>query len=58
MADPELTAMILHKYKIKNTTGYGINAFIDFEDPINIIKHLMIGSEGTLGFIQKLPIIL
>jgi len=54
MADPELAAMIRHKYKIKNTTGYSVNAFVDFEDPINIIKHLMIGSEGTLGFISEI----
>jgi len=54
MSDPELAAMIRHKYKIKNTTGYSLNAFVDFEDPINIIKHLMIGSEGTLGFISEI----
>ncbi|MHB8074142.1 FAD-binding and (Fe-S)-binding domain-containing protein [Desulfosporosinus fructosivorans] len=54
VTDSELTAMIRHKYKIKNTTGYGVNAFVDFEDPINIIKHLMIGSEGTLGFISEI----
>jgi D-lactate dehydrogenase len=53
-ADKELTAMIQKKYKIKNTTGYSINAFIDFEDPIDIIKHVMIGSEGTLGFISEI----
>lgn len=54
LADPDLTAMIRHKYKIKNTTGYSINAFVDFNDPLNIIKHLMIGSEGTLGFISEI----
>ncbi|MDR3541061.1 MAG: FAD-binding and (Fe-S)-binding domain-containing protein [Desulfosporosinus sp.] len=54
VTDPELAAMIRHKYKIKNTTGYSVNAFVDFEDPINIIKHLMIGSEGTLGFISEI----
>lgn len=53
-ADPELTSMIEKKYKIKNTTGYSINAFVDFEDPIEIIKHVMIGSEGTLGFISRI----
>lgn len=53
-ADPELTAMIEKKYKIKNTTGYSINAFVDFEDSIEIIKHVMIGSEGTLGFISQI----
>lgn len=53
-ADPELTSLIKKKYKIKNTTGYSINAFVDFEDPIEIIKHIMIGSEGTLGFISQI----
>ncbi|KLU67640.1 putative FAD-linked oxidoreductase [Desulfosporosinus acididurans] len=54
MSDPELEALIRHKYKIKNTTGYSLNAFVDFENPIDIIKHLMIGSEGTLGFIAEI----
>ncbi len=45
---------IRQKYKMKNTTGYSLNAFADFEDPIDIIQHLMIGSEGTLGFISEI----
>ncbi|NTW36676.1 MAG: FAD-binding oxidoreductase, partial [Syntrophobacteraceae bacterium] len=53
-ADPELSERIRRKFKIKNTTGYGVNSFIDFEDPIDIIVHLMIGSEGTLGFISEI----
>lgn len=50
-ADCHLRSLIAKKFKIKNTTGYGINAFVDYHDPIDIISHLMIGSEGTLGFI-------
>jgi len=42
------------KFKIKNTTGYALNALIDFKDPIDILQHLMIGSEGTLGFISEM----
>lgn len=53
-ADPLLKQTIENKFKIKNTIGYSINAFIDFQDPIEIIKHLMIGSEGTLGFISNI----
>jgi len=53
-ADVELAARIRHKYKIKNTTGYSLNALVDFEDPIDILAHLMIGSEGTLGFISRI----
>lgn len=33
------------KYRIKNTTGYGLNSSIDFDDSIDIILHLMVGSE-------------
>jgi D-lactate dehydrogenase len=49
-----LSQLIRHKYRLKNTTGYAINSLIDFEDPIDILAHLMIGSEGTLGFISSL----
>jgi D-lactate dehydrogenase len=51
--DDALFHFIKNKYKIKNTTGYSINAFVDFQDPIEIIKHLMVGSEGTLAFISN-----
>lgn len=51
--DAALAARIRAKYKIKNTTGYSLNALIDFDDPVDILAHLMIGSEGTLGFISQ-----
>lgn len=53
ISKPELVEKINQKYKIKNTIGYGLNSFVDFEDPVDIIAHLMIGSEGTLGFISE-----
>ena len=52
----ELKQKVLQKYRLKNTTGYGINALVDFSDPIDMIKHLMIGSEGTLGFIADITL--
>ncbi len=51
--DEILFHFIKNKFKIKNTTGYSINALVDYEDPIDIIKHLMVGSEGTLAFISN-----
>lgn len=51
--DETLYHKIQNKFKIKNTTGYSINALVDYEDPIEIIKHLMVGSEGTLAFISN-----
>jgi D-lactate dehydrogenase len=52
-AHQALAERIRAKYKMKNTTGYSLNALVDYEDPIEIIQHLMIGSEGTLGFIAE-----
>ncbi len=51
-SDKELEERIKYKFKIKNTTGYSLNALVDFDDPFDIMTHLMIGSEGTLGFIS------
>ena len=51
--DKKLEERIRTKYKIKNTTGYSLNAFVDYHEPIDIIKHLMVGSEGTLAFISN-----
>ncbi|BBE19639.1 D-lactate dehydrogenase, Fe-S protein, FAD/FMN-containing [Aquipluma nitroreducens] len=50
----ELAGRIARKFKMKNTTGYSLNALVDFADPFEIIEHLMIGSEGTLGFIAEI----
>ncbi len=52
--DEELRKKIEKKYKIKNTCGYSINALIDFDDEFEILQHLIIGSEGTLAFIEEI----
>jgi D-lactate dehydrogenase len=48
-----LVEKIRHKYRIKNTMGYCLNAFLDYSTPVAILSHLMVGSEGTLGFIAE-----
>lgn len=50
--DDALCARIRHKYRLKNTTGFSLNALTEFTDPIDILTHLMVGSEGCLGFIS------
>ncbi len=49
--NPESVRRITHQFSMKNTMGYGINSFLDHDRPVDILTHLMIGSEGTLGFI-------
>ena len=49
-----LRAKIEKKFKIKNTCGYSLNALIDFDDEFEILQHLIIGSEGTLAFIEEI----
>lgn len=51
-----LNKKIQQKYKLKNTTGYSLNALTDFDDQFHIINNLMIGSEGTLGFISEITL--
>ncbi|MCW5460348.1 FAD-binding and (Fe-S)-binding domain-containing protein, partial [Pseudomonas aeruginosa] len=51
-ANTELAARIRHKYRLKNTTGLSLNALVDYDEPLDILTHLMVGSEGTLGFIS------
>ena len=52
-SDPELVERIRYKYSIKNVTGLNILPFVVFNDPFDIIAHLMVGSEGTLAFLSE-----
>lgn len=52
----QLTKFIRKKFAIKNTSGYSLNAFLDHDDPIKIIERLLIGSEGTLGFVSRVTL--
>lgn len=44
---------IQRKFQLKNTCGYGVNSLVDTSDPVEMVQRLMIGSEGTLGFISQ-----
>lgn len=53
LANTELVARIRKKYQQKNTVGYSMNAFVDYEHPLDILTHVIIGGEGTLAFIAE-----
>ncbi len=52
-ADVELSERIRRKFAIKNTTGYRLCAFLDGDEPLEIFRRLLVGSEGTLAFVAE-----
>lgn len=52
LADDALVERIRRKYSIRNTHGYRLDAFLDGRSPLEIFRRLLVGSEGTLGFIS------
>lgn len=51
--NPDAVADINRLFSIKNTMGYGINALLEFHRPVDLIPHLLVGSEGTLAFVAE-----
>ncbi|MBM7767030.1 FAD-binding and (Fe-S)-binding domain-containing protein [Glutamicibacter nicotianae] len=52
-SNPASVAKIQKHFGLKNTMGYGINAFLDYDTPAELLAHLIIGSEGTLAFVAE-----
>jgi D-lactate dehydrogenase len=52
-ADAKLSERIRRKFAIKNTTGYRLCAFLDADEPLEIFRRLLVGSEGTLAFVAE-----
>ena len=55
-ANTESMARIKELYSLKNTMGYGLNSFVDFDRPVEILQHLIVGSEGTLAFVAEVTL--
>ena len=51
--NPESVRLINAQFAMKNTMGYGLNAFLDHSSPSQILAHLVVGSEGTLAFVAE-----
>ncbi|MBO4621925.1 MAG: FAD-binding oxidoreductase, partial [Paludibacteraceae bacterium] len=54
LANKRLTELIRKKYSIKNVTGLTILPFVEYQNPFDIIAHLIVGSEGTLAFLSSI----
>jgi D-lactate dehydrogenase len=55
-ANAALSDRIRRKFARKNTTGYSLNALLDHQRPLDILVHLLVGSEGTLGFLADVTL--
>ncbi|MGW8484013.1 FAD-binding and (Fe-S)-binding domain-containing protein [Microbacterium sp. NPDC055903] len=53
LSNQDAVERVRQQFSMKNTMGYGLNALLDFEDPVKILEHLVIGSEGTLAFVAE-----
>ncbi|MCI2957182.1 FAD-binding oxidoreductase [Agromyces atrinae] len=53
LADLTQVDIVRRQFSMKNTMGYGINALLDFSEPLDILTHLVVGSEGTLAFVAE-----
>ncbi|KAB8194039.1 FAD-binding protein [Nonomuraea phyllanthi] len=51
--NPDSVRRVTAQFSLKNTMGYGLNSFLDHDLPAQILAHLVIGSEGTLGFVAE-----
>ena len=56
LADRALAERVRHKFTIRNTNGYRLDALLDADTPLDIFRRLVVGSEGTLAFIAEVVI--
>ena len=53
---PDLTKEIKRQFSLKNTMGYSLNALVDHSKPLDMLLHLLVGSEGTLAFMGEIEL--
>jgi D-lactate dehydrogenase len=53
LKDESFASWLKKKFSIKNTNGYRLDAFLDCKTAGAIVQKLMVGSEGTLGYIAE-----
>ena len=54
--DAASVSTISRLFAMKNTMGYALNSFLDYDEPAQILAHLLVGSEGTLAFLSTVTL--
>ena len=54
LADAPLANRVRLRHQSKNTDGYSLNALLDFDNPLDILSHLMIGRKVRWGSSPRL----
>ncbi|MFC7547942.1 FAD-binding and (Fe-S)-binding domain-containing protein [Plantactinospora sp. GCM10030261] len=52
-SNPDSVRRVAAQFAMKNTMGYGLNAFLDHVSPSALLTRLVVGSEGTLAFVAE-----
>lgn len=52
-SNAESVRKVRQQFSMKNTMGYGLNSLLDYDTPAEMLAHLMVGSEGTFGFVAE-----
>jgi len=54
--DKETTEIVRARENLKSSSGYNLRSFYDYEEPREIVTHLMAGSVGTLGIFTQIEL--
>jgi len=53
---PALRRTVERQFAMKNTMGYALNALLDHDSAVDILAHLVVGSEGTLAYLAEVTL--
>ena len=56
LSDRETKHILDNRAKLKSSSGYNLKSFYEYEDPQEIVTHLLAGSVGTLGVFTQIEL--
>ncbi len=56
LLDKEAMKELDRKRELKTSTGYNLRSFVTYEEPSEMLAHLLVGSVGTLGIFTEIEV--